>query len=67
MFLMEPKFKIMADKENKKNEEYKKEYPENGDNFSAGKPDANPLPNNPAKNAEKTSPEEDKARKEKKH
>ncbi|WP_190277347.1 hypothetical protein [Taibaiella lutea] len=57
----------MADKKNKKNEAYEKEYPENGDNFSAGKPDASPLPNNPAKNAEKTSPEEDKARKEKKH
>jgi len=47
------------DKRNKKNEEYKKKYPENGDNFSAGKADSQPLPNNPAENAEKTSPEED--------
>jgi len=52
------------DKKTKKDEDYK-EYAENGDNFSAGKPDSNPLPNNPAENAEKTSPEEDKANKHK--
>lgn len=51
------------DKRNKKNEEYKKKYPENGDNFSAGKADSQPLPNNPAENAEKTSPEEDEKKK----
>jgi hypothetical protein len=35
-------------------------YKENGNNVKAGKADSSPLPNNPAENAEKTSPEEDK-------
>lgn len=43
----------------KKDADYEKEYPENGDNHGAGKEEAGPLPNNPAKNAERTSPEED--------
>lgn len=35
-------------------------YPENGKNFKAGREDTGTLPNNPAKNEELTSPEEDK-------
>lgn len=50
----------------KKNDEKKTHYPENGNNFSAGKADDNPLPNNPAENAERTSPEEDEKNKDKK-
>ena len=36
------------------------DHPASGKDFKSGKPDSSPLPNNPAKNAEKTSPEEDK-------
>jgi hypothetical protein len=46
-----------------KTEEYDKKYPENGDNFKAGREEDGTLPNNPAENAEKTSPEEDKKKK----
>lgn len=46
-----------------KTKEYDKKYPENGDNFKAGKEEISPLPNKPAENAEKTSPEEDKKKK----
>lgn len=46
-----------------KTREYDEEYPENGDNFKAGREEIAPLPNNPAENAEKTSPEEDKKKK----
>jgi len=45
-----------AKKRSDKAREYEKEYPENGDNFTAGKPDTGALPNNPAKNAEKKAP-----------
>lgn len=38
---------------------YEEEYPENGDNFSAGKADSDPLPNKPAENEEKKAPEEE--------
>lgn len=51
----------MEDKSKKdKTKEYDKKYPENGDNFKAGTEETSTLPNNPAENAEKTSPEEDK-------
>jgi|GEM_PF-1023067 hypothetical protein len=36
-----------------------KRYPENGDNFKPGKEAEGSRPNNPAENAERTSPEED--------
>jgi hypothetical protein len=55
----------MEDKKNNKGEERKNDSPENGNNFTTGKPDSSPLPNNPAENAERTSPEEDKAKKKK--
>jgi hypothetical protein len=50
----------------KRDEKYEEEYPENGDNFKAGKEEADSLPNNPAENAERTSPEEDKKKADKK-
>lgn len=49
----------------KADKKYDKEYPENGDNHKAGKEEAGALPNNPAKNADLTSPEEDKKNKSK--
>jgi len=39
--------------------QYDKEYPENGNNNSAGKEEDGTLPNRPAKNAERKAPEED--------
>lgn len=50
----------------KRDEKYEEEYPENGDNHKAGKEEAGPLPHNPAKNADLTSPEEDKKKSDKK-
>lgn len=38
-------------------------YEENGNNFNAGTEEQGALPNNPAENAEKTSPEQDAKRK----
>lgn len=54
------------DNKDKKDEEENTVYPENGNNFSAGKADDDPMPNNPAENAERTSPEEDKLKKSRK-
>lgn len=50
----------MTKKHNKKNEKTEQETPEMGDNFKAGREEVGPLPNNPAENAEKKSPEEEK-------
>lgn len=41
-------------------------YPENGQNFKAGKEETGTLPNDPAENATKTSPEEDAKKKKEK-
>jgi hypothetical protein len=56
---------MQTEKKDKKDEtkEYDKKYPENGDNFKAGTEETSTLPNNPAENAERTSPEEDKKKK----
>lgn len=54
------------DKKQDKVKDLKKEYPENGENFKAGKEETGALPNNPAENAERTSPEEDKDKADKK-
>ena len=54
--------KPKSKEENKGKDEtkrYDKKYPENGENSSAGKEETGALPNNPAKNANLTSPEED--------
>jgi hypothetical protein len=48
---------------NKPQEADKEKYPENGDNFSDGSEEQGSRPNNPAENAEKTSPEQDKKKK----
>ena len=57
------KAKTNKEQKGKKEEtqRYDENYPENGDNFSTGKPDASPLPNNPAKNEELEAPDEDKS------
>jgi hypothetical protein len=55
--------KMVENDPKKVDKKYDKEYPENGDNHKAGKEEAGPLPNNPAKNADLTSPEEDKKKK----
>jgi hypothetical protein len=49
-------------KTDKKNTERAKEVnnPASSKHFKTGRPDISPLPNNPAENAERTSPEEDK-------
>jgi len=55
-------FSDKKEKDKKKEDEtrrYDKEYPENGDNYAAGAPDSGALPNKPAENEERTSPEED--------
>ncbi|WP_118972971.1 hypothetical protein [Taibaiella koreensis] len=54
--------KIPEEIEHKEDEtrRYNKEYPENGDNNSAGKEESGSLPNRPAENAEQKAPEEDK-------
>lgn len=46
-------------KKEEKQVEGDKRYPENGDNFKPGKEAEGSRPNNPAENAERTSPEED--------
>lgn len=56
----------MSDKNSrsKKNEKDDNEhYRENGNNFKPGTEEKGTLPNNPAENAEKTSPEEDEQNK----
>jgi hypothetical protein len=68
----DPSFKqlkiiFMAQDHDRKKEEKQvegdKRYPENGDNFKPGKEAEGSRPNNPAENAERTSPEEDQQEK----
>lgn len=56
--------KEKKDREDDPTEEYDREYPENGDNFSAGRPDTSTLPNNPAENEEKAREHEEEKNKE---
>lgn len=54
--------KKTTDKEKDKKDpgrEYDEEYPENGNNNSAGKEESGSLPNNPAENAEREAPGEE--------
>lgn len=56
----------MTAKNDAKSKHAKTDSPKSGNNFTTGKPDIKPLPNNPAKNAEKTAPEDDTRRSSKK-